>query len=80
MCYATFVLHTKTPLLVSTQQRSTNGAIPAVTGFIGIVSPARRAPLPILSTDGLGSAAAPLPLLGARAPAVRVGLPPDNRA
>jgi hypothetical protein len=29
---------------------------------------------------GLGNAAAPLPLLGASAPPVRVGLPLDNRA
>jgi hypothetical protein len=45
----------------------------------GIVSPACRRPSPALWWD-LGSAAAPLPLLDASASAVRVGLPPDNRA
>jgi hypothetical protein len=51
---------------------------PRRDGFIGIVSLACQslAPGPVV---GLGSAAAPLPLLGACAPAVRVGLPSHNR-
>jgi hypothetical protein len=50
---------------------------PRRDGFIVIVSSACRAPPG--SVAGLGSAAAPLPLLGANAPAVRVGLPLGNR-
>jgi hypothetical protein len=52
---------------------------PRRDGFIIMMSPVCRAPH-AGSVAGLGSAAAPLPLLGASAPPVRVSLPPDNRA